>query len=1352
MLALLALRGKSNITSLLAAVGAVGLRTKASRAFSTQSLREVLQPFIEARWVFQTEAGFECDYGLGPRVLRSFSSEALADLGQRYLASVRNRGHYGLGWAHDGLPVEVRLGLAGGNPSWHGALNQMLELGTPFEVTEAVLREPLLGAFDAAWFARFTLAEQRQLASCVLEWCEASALSLLSFAAYASEPGSIVQVDPELRQCWARLQLLLGGPAALSPAVVNELPAASGVKSLWHMVSGDYTAARSALTAAHAGKRAVLLPGVAGVLQVLLLLRGDAPGDLADAQRLANAGARKGNGFRASLSLLKRLLAAQGSGRGAWIDLLRPRQSVYGDVLLELVSGLCCLWFEELKPDVPFAHIEAQAAFEAVRGGGATWVVEQYRDVMTALERAAEPGVAEQLQRVAARARRAPRDAESGEGKMEPVFAPLRLLFVQKPAWEAALQRLEALGVLSTNLAQSAASERVLWRVVPNQLIEPYLQKATPTGWTRGRRLAVKHLLPGSAQRASLPPEDVRVAEHARETFSHNHGGYREAFHELERGAWQALVGHPRVYLGDNEVPIEVVQGTPQLVAEPIGDELRLTLQPQDVSEARPVRLEGERLVVYTVDSAMQSVLEAVGRGLAVPAAQRERLLAAAARLTHIVPLQSNEPALASAVAGDPAPCLRLTPRGVGLSAALRVRPLGERGPALAPGQGAPVLLAQIDGSAAQASRDLGLELRLATSIIAACPVLDGRESGRHEWFLETPEASLELLAALATLTDQVRVEWPHGKPLTLRGRLARSSLRGSLRRVGAEFFLDASLLLDEDLDLPLTQLLRLLAEQQGRFVRLEQGDFVELSAELRDQLASIAAARSETAAGEVALPSTALTALEGLLSTDSGVRLDAPTLKWRDEFAKAFDSKPRVPRGLNAELRDYQLDGFRWLARLGELGFGACLADDMGLGKTVQLVALLLHRARTGPALVVAPTSVCQNWLRELSRFAPSLGARDYSGAERGERLQKLGPRDVVVTGYATLQQDAETLAAIAWGTVILDEAQFIKNASAQRTRAALGLQAAMRIAATGTPVENHADDLYSLFQFVQPGLLGSASAFRRRFPLDGDSVDGREGRRNLRRLIQPFLLRRTKAQVLAELPPITEIEHHVELGPEETLIYESVRRAALEKLGAGEGNKLAVLAELTRLRRICCHARLVVPAASVESSKLKAFLELMRELSAAGHRALVFSQFVDVLKLAAQELESGGIRYRYLDGACTTKQRAAAVDAFQAGEGDAFLISLKAGGFGLNLTAADYVIHLDPWWNPAAEAQATDRAHRIGQHNPVTVYRLVAKGTIEERIVGLHQSKRELADSLLAESDQAATLSSAELRALLA
>ena len=1336
-LAALALRGASNITRFLAACNAVGARQTNARQFTSKSLLEALAPYVAAGWVVERSATYDCAYGLRPRLLRSFSPTELVQI----VAASRARAAGNLYGHQEYFPSfesDVTLGLAGANPQWPQALERLLGFTSPFEVAARLIQEPLHGAFDRAWFDGFSNEERRRLTRLLLEWCEVATMRLGLFNEYAAEPGSVVQSDPELREIWARLQLMYGGAGAISAERAAECSVGSGVAFLRLMFAADYDAARAWLERASSGKRPRLLAGAAGVLQVLLLMRGTVAGDLDQALRLATAGARKGNGFRESFSALKRVLTAHAGGREVWFDVLQQRSSEVCDSLFELVQGWCTLWFKELEPGVEFVHGEARALLQKIENQGTTWVSEQYRDVVAELARLLPKSDAI-LAKIA--------------------YLPLRSMFVQKPGWETALGRLEGLAIDAPAAEEQGATERVLWRVVGALEIEPYLQKLSASGWTRGRRLAVKHLLAGAAQRTSLPPEDLRVADHARESVSQNYGGYREVSYSFDRGAWDALIGHPRVFIGDRESPTEVVRGTLQLLAETKGEHFTLSMDPDDVSEQHHVRREGERLAVYPVTKATQRVLEVIGKGLVVPAAQRERLLAAAARLTHLVPLQSSEPALSEARVGDAQPYFRLTPRGAGLGIALVVRPLGDRGPACSPGAGSPLILAHLAGTTAQARRDLALETKRAAAVIAACPSLGGFETADYEWSLDTPEACLDLLGQLEALGDQARVEWPQGKALSLRARLDRSSLRGRIRRGKSGFLLEANLNLDQELDLSLYDLLRLLSEQRGRFVKLAQGDFVELSADLREQLMTIAAASpelSEGGAGPVELPLTALSALEGLLAEGSGIALDAPTIQWRDDFSKVWGSKPRLPRGLNAELRDYQLDGFRWLVRLGELGFGACLADDMGLGKTVQLIALLLHRARSGPALVVAPTSVGDNWLRELARFAPSLKAHGFAGTDRARVLDDLGPRDVIVTGYATLQQDVARLQAVPWETLILDEAQFIKNAQAQRTRAALALRANMRIAATGTPVENHADDLYSLFQFVQPGLLGTAAAFRRRFPLDEDSAAGRDSRRNLRKLIQPFLLRRTKAQVLAELPPVTEIEHQVELSAEETAIYESIRRAAVDKLSGGgargEGaNKLAILAELTKLRRVCCDARLVVPEARIESSKLAAFAELMAELVSSGHRALVFSQFVDVLKLAATALENCRNTYQYLDGSSTTKQRTAAVDAFQAGEGDAFLISLKAGGFGLNLTAADYVIHLDPWWNPAAETQATDRAHRIGQQNPVTVYRLVAKGTIEERIVSLHRSKRDLADSLLAESDRASAISSDDLRRLL-
>jgi SNF2 family DNA or RNA helicase len=428
-----------------------------------------------------------------------------------------------------------------------------------------------------------------------------------------------------------------------------------------------------------------------------------------------------------------------------------------------------------------------------------------------------------------------------------------------------------------------------------------------------------------------------------------------------------------------------------------------------------------------------------------------------------------------------------------------------------------------------------------------------------------------------------------------------------------------------------------------------------------------------------------------------------------------------------------------------------------MGLGKTLEAIALLLTRRAGGPALVVAPTSVCRNWLEELRRFAPSLEVFEYAGKGRAELLEqfRLAPApNVLITSYALLQHDAGELASLTWNTVVLDEAQFIKNAHSLRARAAFALPARYRLAMTGTPVENHLGDLWSIFHFLNPVLLGSWKHFQLRYlkPIERDRNS--EQRAELKALIAPFLLRRVKDDVLSDLPPLTVVRHSVRLSEDEKLRYGLLRRQIHEKLRTAYGkrqHKLQIFTELTRLRRFCCHPRLVFPDAPSEASKLSAFLELAEELRDNGHRALVFSQFTDFLQLAREMLDERGIRYAYLDGSTPKEVRHTRVEEFQQGDSELFLISLKAGGFGLNLTAADYVIHLDPWWNPAVEAQATDRAHRIGQARPVTVYRLITEDTIEERIVELHREKRELADALLSGTDDVPDLSHELLSELL-
>jgi SNF2 family DNA or RNA helicase len=481
-------------------------------------------------------------------------------------------------------------------------------------------------------------------------------------------------------------------------------------------------------------------------------------------------------------------------------------------------------------------------------------------------------------------------------------------------------------------------------------------------------------------------------------------------------------------------------------------------------------------------------------------------------------------------------------------------------------------------------------------------------------------------------------------------------------------------------------------------------------------------------------------------------VNEDVSDMAWRahrERTAAASAIEPAIPAGLCADLRPYQREGFQWLVRLSSWATGACLADDMGLGKTLQALALIAHRAPQGPALVIAPISVTPGWISEAARFVPGLRVRIYRGENRAAMLADARPGDLFVAGYGVVSRDADALGAVHFVTLVLDEAHMIKNAVTRRARAVMRLRADFRLALTGTPVENHLGELWSLFRVITPGLLGTWQQFRERFAAPIERDQNAERRGALSRVLRPFLLRRTKESVLPELPPRIEVDRLVSLSSAERELYETARFAATTMIAEPDSpsQRFAILGWLTRLRRLACHPRLVNEAWTGTSSKLESFLSLVDELREAGHRALVFSQFTDQLAIIREALALRRVSVVYLDGSMPIDERARAVEQFQSGVGDCFLISLKAGGTGLNLTAANYVIHLDPWWNPAVEDQATDRAHRIGQALPVTVIRLIAEGTIEEAVLAMHAQKRELADQLLNGTDVVGRMSTDEL-----
>jgi superfamily II DNA or RNA helicase len=468
-------------------------------------------------------------------------------------------------------------------------------------------------------------------------------------------------------------------------------------------------------------------------------------------------------------------------------------------------------------------------------------------------------------------------------------------------------------------------------------------------------------------------------------------------------------------------------------------------------------------------------------------------------------------------------------------------------------------------------------------------------------------------------------------------------------------------------------------------------------------------------------------------------------------------------PAGLRAELRPYQRQGLAWLQHLREHDAGGVLADDMGLGKTLQAIAHIVAEKEAGrldrPTLVVTPTSLVGNWQRELGRFAPYLQVLVLHGPGRHRLWPRLVHADVVLTTYPALLRDGERLEGQQFHLALLDEAQAIKNPRSLAHQAAVKIDARHRICLTGTPVENSLSELWALFEFVNPGLLGDAEWFAHRYtrPIE------REGRverlADLRTQVAPFILRRMKDEVARELPPKTEIVRPVELRGSQRDLYESLRlsahaevRQAIAEKGLG-ASTITILDALMKLRQVCCDPRLLAGEAAREvreSAKYTLLMELITQQLAAGRRLLVFSQFATMLGLIGNGLRDAGIPFAVLTGATTNRQRP--IDDFQAGKVGVFLISLKAGGTGLNLTTADTVVHYDPWWNPAAQAQATDRAHRIGQKKPVFVYNLIVAGSVEERMLALQRRKRQLAEGLLGRDPDGALLSAGEVDRLFA
>ncbi len=926
------------------------------------------------------------------------------------------------------------------------------------------------------------------------------------------------------------------------------------------------------------------------------------------------------------------------------------------------------------------------------------------------------------------------------------------------PPWGLTLQLLRRMGEqLQEGQQQAPTEQRLIWQLTAAQYgdrLKPVLLRAAKRGggWVKGKSVRLEQLIEGHP---AATEEDRRVAQTLTASSYDRHGA-------LAVVAVRQLARSHKLYGTDFSTPLQVVEAEAELLCRetPNGFELEVGAGGAPLDHHLYALLPGQAALVLDDQRKTCFIIQASPKVLAAAQVLRQRGSTfpkeAGETIADELEAAGLPAALPPALLGErlvpvSAPEVFLTPLdGLAFEVELRVRPLAGGLP-FPVSQGLPVVRGKVDGRRAFAARDFDQERVLAQDVWSKLALPD---AGEGEWrCVVEGEVALALLRTLEALSAEgLPVQWPSRRPAFTRPARTKD-LRMAVREGRDWFGLTGTLEVDGR-EVALAQLLE-AARQKRRFVPVAENHFVELSKELLEQLAPVAPMVFDGKQGqEVSLAAAAT--LQQLAGELESFEVAPSFASLAEKMRAAGASAAEVPDELKAQLRPYQVDGFRWLSRVASWGAGACLADDMGLGKTLQALALLVERRALGPALVVAPTSVCFNWESEAKKFAPCLRVIRYHHVDRATALQALGPGDVLITSYGLLANDAEAFGKQQFSTLVLDEAHAVKNAGTRRARAARELSADFKLALSGTPIENHLGELWSLYRVLLPGLFGSEELFRTRFwgPIEREKDADR--RKALAGMLAPFLLRRTKAEVAGELPPRTEISVPVALSAAERKLYDQARLAILAELQSGTGpggqdRRFQVLAGMTKLRLLACHPRLHDEAWTGPASKLARLLELVEELREEGHRALVFSQFTKHLSIVREALVERGVKFQYLDGETPEAERRRRVEAFQAGDGELFLISLKAGGVGLNLTGADNVIHLDPWWNPAVEDQATDRAHRIGQTKPVTVYRLITLGTLEEAILSLHAEKRQLVSGVLEGSAVAAKLPVEELAKLL-
>lgn len=938
--------------------------------------------------------------------------------------------------------------------------------------------------------------------------------------------------------------------------------------------------------------------------------------------------------------------------------------------------------------------------------------------------------------------------------KEKAIYSPIENVLHQKETWQ------EILDILKTNDSSEVKIKRLAWFFDYDNLeFTLFEQTKNKKGvWSKGREVSMKNFK--NKMPSSAIAKDLSIAKCVIQ-YGDSYYSYSYASLNIQK-ALPFFVDHPHVFLANSkDVEINFESIKPEVIIETKENNYELSIPKLFHNKINDVFiLFKESITKYQIcilSPKFKRFANMIGdKVIKIPISEKDKLSEIINHLDKISVLDSDFiDENIREVVSDSTCIIQLVPLLEGLSIKILIRPFGDFGPYFVPTKGRLNLSISHDDNKLQCKRKIREEHYNVHQLASKIPSLNGITDFSEDINFNEPEDCLNLITELKLLGDQVKIEWPKGETFKIKDKIDASNLHLNIKKRNTWFDIDGQVELNNKQVIKLKELIERSRNNESRFIKLDDGMFLALSNEFKRQLNELDSFGVEK--GDViSIHKLAAHGMQGMIDQAESTELDPAWTKCVNNINKAEKFTCKLPSTLQATLRPYQREGFEWMMRLDNWGVGACLADDMGLGKTLQSIAMLIKKASKGPSIVVAPASVVANWFSEIRKFSPSLQPIILTTNNRGQQISKLKKFDVLLISYGLVYTEIEKLEQIKWSAVVLDEAHAIKNFMSKRTKAVMKLDADFKLLTTGTPIQNNLTELWSLFNFINPGLLFTQKLFNDKFVNTNNDDEFSTKRNKLKNLIKPFILRRTKNQVLNDLPGKTEIILNVEQSPQEKAFYEALRQKAIENIEENKkddkkGAHILVLAEIMKLRQACCHPDMAIKNSKIESSKLNLFETTIDELILGGHKVLVFSQFVTHLSILRKSLDKKSISYQYLDGSTSMKKREIAVNDFQSGIGDVFLISLKAGGLGLNLTAADYVIHMDPWWNPAIEDQASDRAHRYGQQRPVTIYRMITTNTIEEKMLKLHHEKRELADDLLEGTNKANKLTADDLLKLI-